>query len=99
MLKISESSLPGQAMLQLAGRLAGEWVCELEKACGVARAKHGHVTLDVADVTFVDRAGAALIRSLLQDGIFLINCSPFIREQLKHSISGGGVDGKDSDAQ
>ena len=83
MLKISGTSVPGQATLRLAGRLGGEWVDELKKACELARAEHGRVALDFGDVMFVDRAGAALIRRLVNEGIFLLNCSPFITEQLK----------------
>jgi anti-anti-sigma regulatory factor len=83
MLKISGFSVAGQATLQLAGRLAGEWVGELKRACGLARSEHGHVILDFADVVFVDRRGAALVQSLLHQGMSLINCSPFITEQLK----------------
>lgn len=85
MLKISESSIPGQATLQLAGRLSGEWVGELKKASGAARAQYGRVILDFADVIFVDRPGAALIRNLVDEGMCLINCSPFVAEQLKQS--------------
>ena len=88
MLKISGTSVQGQAMLRLAGRLSGEWVGELKKACELARAEYGHVALDLGDVMFIDRAGAALIRSLLAEGISLINCSPFITEQLKLPSSG-----------
>jgi anti-anti-sigma regulatory factor len=87
MLKISESSLGGQTTLQLAGRLAGEWVHELRTACETAGADHRRVLLDFADVTFVDRAGAELIHGLLRKGISLINCSPFVTEQLKQSGS------------
>jgi anti-anti-sigma regulatory factor len=83
MLKISGTSVRGQATLRLAGRLGGEWVGELKKACGLARAEHRQVTLDFGDVIFIDRAGAALIRSLVNEGISVINCSPFIAEQLK----------------
>jgi len=83
MLKISGTSAPGQATLRLAGRLGGEWVGELKRACQLARAEHGRVALDFGDVMFVDRAGAALIHSLVNEGISLINCSAFITEQLK----------------
>ena len=88
MLKISGASAPGQGTLRLAGRLGGEWVGELKKACELARAEHGHVALDFSDVMFVDHAGAALIRSLVIEGVSLINCSPFITEQLKQPSSG-----------
>ena len=83
MLKISRTSVPGRATLRLAGRLGGEWVGELKKACELARAGDGQVFLDFADVIFVDRTGVTLIRGLTNDGISLINCSPFITEQLK----------------
>ncbi len=83
MLKISWISAPGQGTLRLAGRLGGEWVGELKKACELARAEQGHVALDFSDVLFVDRAGAALVRSLVAEGLSLMNCSPFITEQLK----------------
>lgn len=86
MLKISESSTEGQPKLQLAGRLAGEWVSELKAAYGAARAGYGRVILDCSDVIFVDRAGAALIRELLQEGASVINCSPFIKEQLRQLV-------------
>jgi anti-anti-sigma regulatory factor len=83
MLKISGFSVAGQATLQLAGRLAGDWVGELKTACGLACAEHRHVILDFADVVFVDRTGAALVQSLLHQGMSLVNCSPFVTEQLK----------------
>lgn len=92
MLKIFESSVQGQATLQLAGRLAGEWVAELKRACAMACAAHKRVILDFADVVFVDRSGAALIRSLLNEGTSLINCSPFITEQLKETSPGTHVE-------
>lgn len=87
MLKISESSTEGYATLQLAGRLAGEWVSELKAAYGSARAGYGRVILDCSDVVFVDRAGAALIRSMAREGVSVTNCSPFIKEQLNQSFA------------
>ena len=93
MLKISRSSVPRQVTLRLAGRLAGEWVGELKRECAVMHAEHGHVVLDFADVIFVDRAGSTLVRSLLDEGISLINCSSFITEQLKQSSPAKDPDG------
>ena len=86
MLKISGSFVPGQATLQLAGRVAGEWVGELKREYGMARAEYGYVILDFADVIFVDRTGAELIRSLVNDGMSVINCSAFVAEQLKQPL-------------
>lgn len=94
MLKISGCSVAGEATLQLAGRLAGEWVGELNRACALALAEHERVILDFADVVFVDRTGAALIGQLVKEGVALINCSSFITEQLKQSSTRKDGDGK-----
>ena len=96
MLKISVMSVPGQVTLQLAGRLAGAWVDEFKRAYEMALTGRGHVTLDFVDVVFVDRAGAALIRSLQAEGVSLINCSPFITEQLKQSSTEKNADRRES---
>jgi anti-anti-sigma regulatory factor len=87
MLKISEFSVEGRATLQLAGRLAGKWVTELKRATDSARAAHERLTLDFSGVVFVDRDGAILVRGLVAQGVALINCSPFIAEQLKPPAS------------
>jgi len=58
-------------------------VGELQRAYWLARAEHGRVDVDFTDVVFVERAGATLIRMLVNQGMSLINCSPFITEQLK----------------
>jgi hypothetical protein len=41
--------------------------------------------LDLADVTFVDAAGVALLRQLLHRGVQLNPCSPYVAELLQRS--------------
>jgi anti-anti-sigma regulatory factor len=63
----------------------------LKKACEAARAEQRNVVLDFTDVVFVDRAGATLIRKLMDVGLLLSNCSPFVSEQLKQPLSEKGA--------
>lgn len=69
--------------LRLEGRLIGPWVEELRLACAHARRGERKVTVDMAGVAFVDRAGIALLRELADHDTRLSSCSPFVAEQLK----------------
>lgn len=84
MLKIAsvESSQPS-SVLCIEGRIVGPWVEELRRSCERALASAAVVTLDLAEVSFVDRSGIALLRGLEARGVRLVNCSGFVAEQLK----------------
>jgi anti-anti-sigma regulatory factor len=75
----------GTATLQLAGRVAGPWVGELSRSCDRLLRVGGPLTVDLLEVTFVDRAGVELLRDLRGRQVALVNCSPFVAEQLKAS--------------
>jgi anti-anti-sigma regulatory factor len=66
--------------------LRGPWVEELRRVCDETAGENGHrvnrLVLDLADVLFVDADGVALLRRLAARHT-LINCSPFVAEQLK----------------
>ena len=83
MLKISEPSPNHIVTLKLEGRLIGPWVAELKNACEHHLAARKPVSLDVADVSFADRAGLALLLHLRARGVKLLNCSPFLEEELR----------------
>jgi len=84
MLKIvSLANGNGTATLVLEGRLIGPWVEELRRSCDQAIGSSGELTLDLGGVSFVDRAGIALLRTLADDHARLVNCSPFVAEQLR----------------
>lgn len=71
-----------QAVLQLEGQLIGPWVDELRRTCD--RLLDGRaVTLDLSGVSFVERRGVELLRTLGARGVPLLHCSPFVAEQLK----------------
>ena len=71
----------GGATLGLEGRLMGPWVDELERTC-VALSDRA-LALDLAGVSFVERRGVHLLRSLDTRGVSLLHCTPFVAEQLR----------------
>lgn len=84
MLRISVVESPGQqATLRLEGRLIGPWVGELRRTCEAVLGQGGGVTLDLSEVSFIDDDGIALFRALRGRRIAVVNCSPFVAEQLR----------------
>ena len=70
-------------ILRLEGRVAGPWVAELWRACEKVLGEGRALKLNLAEVSFVDPGGIALITSLRSRGISLTGCTPFVEEQLK----------------
>jgi len=84
MLRISEMSKSGKAAkLRLEGEVMGPWVQEVKKACEPFLGNGHRLTLDLGDVSLVDRDGIALLRELRRAQVRLVNGSPFLTEQLK----------------
>jgi ABC-type transporter Mla MlaB component len=68
--------------------MIGPWVEEVRKACEPFLRDSSCLTLDLADISFVDRSGIALFKELLNSQVRLVNCSSFITEQLKENGNG-----------
>lgn len=84
MLKIETvSNGTGTATLVLEGRLIGPWVEELRRFCEESVSPHEGLILDLGAVSFVDRGGLELLRSLADRQARVSNCSPFVAEQLR----------------
>lgn len=84
MLKISTSeSSRAMETLRLEGHLGGPWVDELRRCCERVISKGKRLTLDLADVSFIDRDGVAFIRGLTSANAEVRNCSPFVAMQLE----------------
>jgi anti-anti-sigma regulatory factor len=84
MLKISQAEPANHAVtLRLEGRVIGPWVWELRKACERLLASGQALALDLGEVDFVDRNGVGLFLSLKSRGVSLVECSPFLAEELK----------------
>jgi anti-anti-sigma regulatory factor len=73
----------GTATLELAGRVVGPWVHELSRSCERVLGIGGALTVDLGQVSFVDRDGVQFLKRLRARDVALVNCSPFIAEQLK----------------
>jgi ABC-type transporter Mla MlaB component len=87
MLRISEIELIGDAAtLRLEGRAVGTLVTEVKNACEKHLSAGHRLRLDLADLSFVDRAAVALLQELRLRGVALMNCSPFLKEELKQAV-------------
>lgn len=84
MLRISESKASYETTtLLVEGQVSRHWVEVTREACEQALMRYPQLILDLAGVTFADRAGVALLQTLQKQQVRLINCSPFLQEQLK----------------
>jgi anti-anti-sigma regulatory factor len=86
MLKITLHDATGQPCLELEGRLAGAWVCELEHCWHTAKARHPNRTLlvDLTGVTFIDQAGRYLLQLMHRDGVSLVGSGLLLQDLLDY---------------
>ena len=73
--------------LRLEGQIIGDWIAELNGVCERILTAGRKVTLDLGDVSLIDRSGLALLASLSQRGVALVRCSPFQEAQLRSASS------------
>jgi hypothetical protein len=84
MLRIVTVETPGDgAILSLQGRVIGPWVSELHRSCERVLATGSALTLDLAEVAFVERDGVRLLKRLVDGGVAVVNCPAFVCEQIK----------------
>jgi len=70
--------------LRVEGRITGLWVEELRTACNVHTFPNNvQLSLELADISFADAAGIALLRELRSRGVSLNQLTPFLAEQFK----------------
>jgi anti-anti-sigma regulatory factor len=80
-LKITEVSRSDSAItFRLEGKVLAPWVDELRRICTEHESRQ--IRLDLNAVTFVDAAGAELMRELIRQGIVIAQCSGFVAELL-----------------
>ena len=83
MLKITEIARNDSGRtFKLEGKLLGPWVDELRNICMQPLDRLEQVGLDLAAVTFVNAAGAEMLRDLIRQGIIITQCSAFVAEFL-----------------
>jgi anti-anti-sigma factor len=95
MLRISRETTADsedRVLLRLEGQVTGLWVEEVRRTCDEAIDVNGRrnhpLVLDLADVSFIDADGVALLRELAARGADLVNGSLFVMEQLKEVTRG-----------
>ena len=71
-----------EVTLRLDGLVAGRWVDVLRDSCEVALNRGARLTLDLGNVSFVDREGGVLLGGLIDRQVGLVNASPFVVEQI-----------------
>ena len=74
--------------LRVEGRITGPWVEELRWACNVHTfPDEVQLSLELADISFADAPGIALLKELRNRGVSLMRTTPFLAEQLKDGTS------------
>ena len=83
-MRIRPAEADGSVVLRLEGTLSGQWVGELRRVTSEPlREPAARLVLDLAEVTFIDADGLALLRELLFRQVILRNGSLFVTQQLK----------------
>ena len=88
MLRISIIEFPpNAATLRLEGHLVGAWITELRDTCERMLDAGRTVTLDLVDVSLIERPGFDLLASLSRRAVDLVGCSLFQEEQLRRAVA------------
>ena len=69
---------PESVTVWLYGQFTGEYVAEVEKALSVRGANNHRVTLDLSNVTFVDRAGMMFLRGVKSANVAVENTPSYV---------------------
>ena len=83
---------PESVTVQLYGQFTGEYVPEVEKALSVRGANGHRVTLDLASVTFVDRAGMMFLRGVESVHVAVENTPSYVTRWIEQEGRRGASD-------
>jgi hypothetical protein len=74
--------------LRAEGQITGPWVEELRTTCNVHTSTNDvRLFLELADISFADDAGIALLRELQNRGVVIVRTTPYLAEQLRDGAS------------
>jgi anti-anti-sigma regulatory factor len=91
MLKITRVASSNKGVtLQLGGRVTGQWVELLRESAESVLEEGMRLTLDLENICFIDCAGLALIKGLINGGARQVNAPLFVAEQLRKCEAGPG---------
>jgi anti-anti-sigma regulatory factor len=86
MLKISMIESTAELVkIRIDGQITGRWVELMQGMCEVQLKKGLRVSLDLRNVSFVDRDGITVLRSLANRQVKFLNALPFIAEQIRET--------------
>jgi hypothetical protein len=83
----SEDEMGPVVRLKAEGTIRGDWVPLLEGECLCHLGSHRMVELDVTGIGFVDREGAAMVRSLVDKGVRLVGESALFEALLQRTAT------------
>jgi len=87
-LRISSEDETGLVVrLKAEGTIKGDWVPLLEAECLCHLGSGRIVELDVSGVGFLDREGAAMVRSLVDKGVRLVGASALVEALLRRTAT------------
>lgn len=96
MLRLERIENPdGSILIRVHGRIGGAWVDELRECCERALETSRPLQLDLQNVTFIDRDGMALLRSLWSQ-LVILRSSLFAAELLKRLQTASDPDSRTS---
>lgn len=78
MLRITREAMGGTEVIRLEGALRAEWLADTRAALAPTGNRLDPPRLDLAEVTFVDDAGLALLREVLAQGAQVTRCSGYL---------------------
>ena len=83
MLRLTRISLgTSEVVLKVQGQIVGEWVALLESECRELLATERQITLDLSEVSYLDRQAVRLLREFRLGSLGLVNCPPLVEELL-----------------
>lgn len=74
--------------LKLEGRVIGDWVSELARTCGSCLSRSRHITLDLSDVTYIDRRGVEMLKKILGENVRMMGATLLVQALLGRQVVG-----------
>jgi len=87
MVRISTASEDGEhVVLNVEGRIVGDWVPELNRTCRKFLARQKTISLDFSGVRFIDRYGIDILKKMQSEGITITGASRLIQALLGEGL-------------
>lgn len=74
--------------LKVEGRLAGDWVSEVDRACQFGLSQSRGVTLDLSGVTGLDQRGVETLKGMTGKPVRLVGAPPLVQALLGRHMLG-----------